>query len=246
MMAAGQLMALGQKAIEVPTPSGRVFPAPVTLGLGGVYDPLDTPPQSGRGFWLCEPDRLQNLQDIVCRNLVDRMIAKWRSVRGQRRLPLRTVLLVSPLRGLCRDKRICDLAKGWDYDWLEGGCIALHYRIAAGAHHVTGFFCLQTGGSQRYATLCGGAQAHLTPLAIALPHEQPARAALFVAVEVEAAAIGMTAGPQSLNLLYLQPVQRPRHHNPHIHGLAPPSAPPLAPDNSGLLWTQEDVCRYMY
>ena len=84
--------------IEVAAPTGRVLALAKALGLGGVEDFLDATANARGCLGLHDPDRLENRKDVVDRHGIDRHVAEWGGIGGERRLPLRAVLLVSEPR----------------------------------------------------------------------------------------------------------------------------------------------------
>src|SRR5215471_16340416 len=95
-MAASELLALGQKLIQVATPPSRVLSGTQTLRFGRIQHALDPAPKAGTSFRLIVPERLENGEHVVRRYFVDRKTPQAGGIVPQRHFPLRSVLGIAP------------------------------------------------------------------------------------------------------------------------------------------------------
>ena len=75
-MAPCQLGSLGEQLVEMPAPPRRVrlIPRNMTLGARGIEDDFNPTPKARSGLRLCLPYRLEDAEDGLRINLVDRAI----------------------------------------------------------------------------------------------------------------------------------------------------------------------------
>jgi len=94
MVTTGEFLSLGKELVEMAFPTRRVgfIARPVSFRLGCIENSLDPSAQARSRFVLVEPNRLQDLDDRICVDILDCQAPKLLSVGLQRHTPLRSVL----------------------------------------------------------------------------------------------------------------------------------------------------------
>jgi hypothetical protein len=72
MVAAPEFSSFWKEVREVAAPYGRIFPLAMFLGLGCIENRLDAAAKSCRRFWLFDPERLQDSEDCLRVDLINR------------------------------------------------------------------------------------------------------------------------------------------------------------------------------
>ena len=121
MVASGQLLALRQELVEMSPPAGRVLAAALALGLRSIQHILNASPKPLGSLRDAFPQGLEDIENILGRDLIYRMIADRFGVGLEGHGPLGRVLGVTPrgLHGL--DISIGALAKSWNLLFGTGG-----------------------------------------------------------------------------------------------------------------------------
>lgn len=169
VVAPRQLLAGRQQVLEVTAPRGRVLAGAVALGLGRVQHSLDASSKAPRRLRHRLPERFQDLEHVLDRDLVHGHGAQRPGVLLERHPPLRPVLVVAPLAFHGRKVLVSHLAEGRHAHGLGRLAIALVERIEAGHDLPPGLLGESPGRGERHAVgLLGrtkGPEPHLASLA---------------------------------------------------------------------------------
>src|SRR5262245_3862096 len=110
-MTARKFLALWEQMCEMAAPARRVLAGSVALRLGGVENGFEASPQSGSGFRLFQPQRLQNCENGFCIDFVDWPRPQGGGAFGKCQAPLLAMLGVAPFRRFCFEQRVGNLAE---------------------------------------------------------------------------------------------------------------------------------------
>ena len=192
MMAAREPLTLRQELVEMAAPTGRVLAGTVALGLGRVEHLFDPAAEPRRCLRLGLPNRFQDRENRRRVDNVDRQFSERRSVFFQRHRPLRAMFLVTPFGLLRRDEFVRALAERRNDALGSFRRSARLQRVAAGRNDRPTFRRHFARAGERH--VARRAEPHFPAPSGDLPHEQPRARAGLRNIEIEAAAVGMTAG----------------------------------------------------
>src|SRR5262249_37635333 len=197
-------------------PPCRVLALPKATNSRPIEDVFNPPPETGRGFRLFCPYRLQHAQDEGGVDRSDRLRADGRArICRESVRPLLAMLRVAPRGFVCGDIGVAALIEGFRLGFRRSGTparvLAFFDRIGAMFLKRAGFGCLLASLRERHVAEC--AEPHLPLLAHLWRHEaEEPRAAdcttrALSDLQIQAPAVGMHAGPGRPYLCGRQPIE---------------------------------------